>query len=114
MEETSIGTREDGATLFPESLITTPKTSSRRSLLQIRMEILKVVMNGSGKPTQIMYKANLSWTVLQSQLKAFIGSGLLNVVDYGSRRRYEITTRGIDMVKSYERVIGEVLKDAGS
>ena len=78
------------------------------------MEILRVVMNGSGKPTQIMYKANISWTVLQSQLKAFIASGLLNVNDYGSRRRYEITNRGIEVVRSYEKVIGEVLKDSGS
>ena len=114
MEETSIGRRDDVDSLFPQSLVTGPKPSSRRSLLQIRMEILKVVMNGSGKPTQIMYKANLSWTVLQSQLKAFVASGLLNMVDYGSRRRYEITSRGVEMVKSYEKVIGEVLKDPSS
>ena len=100
--------------LFPHSLETPQKPSSRRSLLQIRMEILRVVMNGSGKPTQIMYRANLSWTVLQSQLRAFVTSGLLTVVDYGSRRRYEITSRGVDMVKSYERVINEVLENSST
>ena len=75
------------------------------------MEILKVVMSGFGKPTQIMYKSNISWVVLQSQLNAFVAGGLLNVVTYGSRRRYAITQKGIEMVKSYERVAGEILGD---
>ena|SRR2546426_1672311 len=85
------------------------KPHSRRSMLQIRMEILRVVMNGSGKPTQIMYKANLSWSVLQSQLRLFLQSDLLNATAYGSRRKYSITDKGIDLVKSYERVVGAVL-----
>ncbi len=87
------------------------KPQSRRSILQIRMEILRVVMNGFGKPTQIMYKANLSWTVLQAQLAAFIGSGLLEAVEYGNRKKYEVTARGVEMLKSYDKVISEVLKE---
>lgn len=79
-------------------------------MLQIRMEILRVVMEGFGKPTQIMYKANLSWTVLQSQLKAFVENGLLGIVEYGSRRKYVITEKGTEMVRAYERVVGEVFK----
>jgi predicted transcriptional regulator len=81
----------------------------RRSLLQVRMEILKVVNNGFGKPTQIMYKSNISWVVLQSQLKAFVAGGLLNMAAYGSRRRYSITEKGIEMVKAYDKVAGEML-----
>jgi len=81
----------------------------RRSLLQIRIDILNVVMQGYGKPTQIMYKANLSWNVLQSQLRAFLDADLLKVEEYGSRRRYLITDRGADMVSSYQRVVDEIL-----
>ena len=75
-----------GSRLMSENLLnpTTEKTvrrpelgEGRRSLLQIRVDILRVVMEGYGKPTQIMYKANLSWNVLQSQLKAFLEAGLL-------------------------------------
>ncbi len=73
------------------------------------MEILSVVMNGFGKPTQIMYKSNISWVVLQSQLNAFVAGGLLDVVAYGSRRRYVITDKGIEMVKAYEKVAGEIM-----
>jgi predicted transcriptional regulator len=81
----------------------------RRSLLQIRVDILRVVMQGYGKPTQIMYKANLSWNVLQSQLRAFLETGLLNVEVYGSRHRYQITQKGAEMVHSYQKVVDEIL-----
>lgn len=82
----------------------------RRSLLQIRVDILRVVAQGYGKPTQIMYKANLSWNVLQSQLKAFLDAGLLRVEEYGSRRRYLITVKGMDIVRSYQMVEEEILR----
>jgi predicted transcriptional regulator len=81
----------------------------RRSLLQIRIDILRVVMQGYGKPTQIMYKANLSWTVLQAQLRSFLEGGMLRVEEYGSRRRYTATEKGADMVRSYQKVVDEVL-----
>ena len=84
-------------------------TEGRRSLLQIRIDILRVVMQGYGKPTQIMYKANLSWKVLQEQLKSFVEAEMLCVEEYGTRRRYLITPRGAEMVRSYGNVVGEVL-----
>jgi predicted transcriptional regulator len=66
-------------------------------------------MQGYGKPTQIMYKANLSWNVLQAQLKSFLEAEMLSVEEYGTRRRYLITPRGIEMVQSYQKVVDEVL-----
>jgi predicted transcriptional regulator len=81
----------------------------RRSLLQIRVDILRVIMQGYGKPTQIMYKANLSWNVLQNQLKSFVDSDMLTVEEYGSRRRYKITDKGAEMVNSYQHVIDEIM-----
>ena len=47
----------------------------RRSLLQIKVDILRAVESGYGKPTQIMYRANLSWNVLQTQLRSFYSQG---------------------------------------
>jgi predicted transcriptional regulator len=81
----------------------------RRSLLQIKVDILKVVAEGYGKPTQIMYKANLSWNVLQAQLSSFTESGLLDVVEYGNRRRYVISKEGVDMIQSYQKVVDGIL-----
>ena len=81
----------------------------RRSLLQIKVDILRVVAAGYGKPTQIMYKANLSWNVLQAQLRSFLESEMIEVEAYGSRRRYLITPKGIDMINSYQKVVREIL-----
>ena len=92
-----------------KSLHRSELAEGRRSLLQIRVDILRVVMQGYGKPTQIMYKANLSWNVLQSQLRAFLEAGLLKVEEYGSRRRYQITQNGEEMVRSYQKVVDEIL-----
>jgi len=85
-------------------------TEGRRSLLQIKVDILRAVESGYGKPTQIMYRANLSWNVLQAQLRSFIESGMLEVEEYGSRRRYLITPKGTEMVVSYEKVVKEILR----
>ncbi len=48
----------------------TPKNrfSLRRSHLEVRMDILSCIKAGADKPTQIMYKANLSWTALKDHL----------------------------------------------
>jgi len=82
----------------------------RRSLLQIKVDILRAVESGYGKPTQIMYRANLSWNVLQAQLRSFLQSGMLEVEVYGSRRRYLITPKGSEMVDSYQKVVKEILQ----
>ena len=87
-----------------------PTGEGRRSLLQIKVDILRAVEGGYGKPTQIMYKANLSWNVLQTQLKSFLESGMLEVEAYGSRRRYLITSKGVEMVQSYQKVVKEILR----
>ena len=81
----------------------------RRSLLQIKVDILRVVAAGFGKPTQIMYRANLSWNVLQTQLKSFLESDMIEVEEYGSRRKYLITPKGIEMINSYQKVVREIL-----
>ncbi len=82
----------------------------RRSILQIRVDILRVVAEGYGKPTQIMYRANLSWNVLQAQLKSFLEGDMLEVESYGSRRRYLITPKGMEMLNSYQEVVKEILR----
>jgi predicted transcriptional regulator len=43
-------------------------------------------------------------------LKSFIESGMLEVETYGSRRRYMITSKGSEMVDSYQKVVKEILR----
>jgi predicted transcriptional regulator len=100
----------ESSAVATESKSEGPVSEGRRSLLQIKVDILKAVSAGYGKPTQIMYRANLSWNVLQAQLKSFIDSGMLEVEEYGSRRRYMITPKGVEMVDSYQKVVSEILR----
>ena len=101
---------DEAATGTEAATLNRPPSEGRRSLLQIKVDILRAVESGYGKPTQIMYRANLSWNVLQAQLKTFIESGMLDVEAYGSRRRYLITPKGTEMVESYQKVVKEILK----
>ena len=81
------------------------KPSARRSELETRMDVLRVVSSGIDRPTQIMYKANLSWIALQSNLKALVKSNFLTEEDLGPRKRYELTQRGYEILSTFQKVL---------
>ena len=80
--------------------------SSRRSKLDIRLEVLKAVREGVNKPTRIMYAANMSWNPVRKILDSLVDGGLLsvisNTVGNRSKRRYEITEKGISVLIYFE------------
>jgi predicted transcriptional regulator len=80
----------------------------RRSQLEIRMDMLKAVREGAEGPTQIMYRANLSWINLQMHLKILVVNGLLAPVEIGNRKRYELTTKGLNVMNRYLNLLDEV------
>ena len=82
--------------------------SLRRSHLEIRMDILSCVKAGAEKPTQIMYKANLSWSALQGHLNVLEGGSLVRAVEGGTRRRYELSDKGVVVLMAYRKIIDEV------
>jgi len=61
------------------------------------MDILRAVKEGVEKPRQIMYKANISWAILQIHLKSLVENGFLTEIECGSRRRYELTQKGFNI-----------------
>lgn len=97
---------------FAAETTTDRKTTSRRSELEVKMDILRVVTQGANKPTQIMYKANLSWVALLVHLKSLVGSGFLSEVEFANRRVYETTPKGLDLFQSYQKVISAVHVEA--
>jgi predicted transcriptional regulator len=95
-------------------ITTTPdvrKSLSRRSQLEVRMDMLAAVKVGADKPTQIMYRANLSWIALQTHLKLLLERGLLRWVADGNRKRYELTTKGANVMYSYIKILEETGED---
>ena len=81
------------------------KAPSRRSELEIKMDVLRVVSSGIDRPTQIMYKANLSWIALQSNLRSLVKSTFLKEEDLGNRKRYEMTQKGIELLSTFQKVV---------
>ena len=84
---------------------------SRRSQLEIRMDMLAAVKVGADRPTQIMYRANLSWIALQTHLKQLLERGLLRWTAEGSRKRYELTNKGANVMYSYIKILEETGED---
>lgn len=82
--------------------------SARRSQLEIQMDILRVVQEGAFLPTQIMYRANLAWVALQSSLGSLVGTGLLQRMNMGSKRSYQLTLKGRSVLMSFNQILETV------
>lgn len=90
------------------------KAVSRRSQLEIRMDILRAIMEGAEGPTQIMYKANLSWILLCDHLVALSEQGFVGEKTIGNRKKYSLTGRGIEIVSAYLNLIREIIFDTAA
>ena len=83
-------------------------TSKRRDRLYIIAEILEIAKDGTLK-TQIMYRANLSFTQLNDYLKFMIRINLLDKIIVNEKEMYKTTDKGMDFLQRY-REINELLK----
>jgi len=84
---------------------------NRRSQLEIRMDIMRAIMEGAEGPTQIMYKANLSWLLLCDHLSALGQQGFVGEKSVGNRKKYSLTGKGIEIVGAYLNLIREIIFD---
>jgi predicted transcriptional regulator len=82
--------------------------SKRRDKLYIVAEILEIARDGSLK-TQIMYRANLSFTQLNDYLRFMLKINLLEQVLENDKQIYRATGKGVDFLQRY-REINELLK----
>ncbi len=77
----------------------------RRSRLELRMDILRAIRRGANKPTQIMYRANMSWNALGAHLGMLESRSLIAWSTVGSRRQYVLTNKGEQVISSYLRLL---------
>jgi len=82
--------------------------SSRRSRFEIYIDVLDEIKNGSNKPTQVMYGANLSWRPLQEILKSLVNQGLITEIDGDTRDKrtkvqFQLTAKGENVVRYYSK-----------
>ena len=86
-------------------------SSKRRDKLFIIAEILEIAKEGTLK-TQVMYRANLSFTQLNDYLRLMLRINLLEKIRENEKERYETTDKGMDFLQRY-REITELLKNDG-
>ena len=67
---------------------------TRRSKMEIYLDILRVTSDGNSKPTHIMYRANLSWERLKKYLLFLASQDLITSTERTEGTRYEITEKG--------------------
>jgi len=84
----------------------------RRSRLEIYFDILRVIDNGINKPTQIMYKSNLSWNVLQDILETLSNGDFIKKEMQKKNLRYYITDKGKGALSYHLRSLEGLVKDS--
>lgn len=83
-------------------------STKRRDKLFIIAEIIDIAKEGSLK-TQIMYRANLSFTQLNDYLKFMLKISLLKKTLENDKEIYRATEKGLDFLERY-RDITELIK----
>ena len=86
-------------------------TGKRRGRLHIIAEILSIARNGSLK-TQIMYKANMSFTQLNEYLSLLLETKLIASIKQNEKTVYKVTSKGMNCLRSYAK-IRDLLKPKG-
>lgn len=77
----------------------------KRSRLEIYLDVLEKVSRGVSRPTNIMYKCNLSWRPLQEVLKSLIEKGLIEKIEHRNHKYYTITEKGKEILIYLEKLI---------
>jgi len=79
--------------------------SLKRSRLEIYLDVLKVIGKGTQKPTQIMYKSNLSWKPLMKILESLVDQGLISRTENGTHIAYKITEKGKNILRYFSKAM---------
>jgi len=77
--------------------------------LQIYLDVLRAINDGTEKPTRIMYQARLSWGILNDSLSSLVRQGHVEAVEVALHKRwrsgkiYRITQKGESTLKYFEQ-----------
>jgi len=62
---------------------------------------MQAIAEGAGRPTHIMYRSNLSWSVMQSFVHSLEQQGLIIINDTEGKKSYVLTDKGDRVLKTY-------------
>ena len=73
----------------------------RRSKLDIVGDILRVVSHGAEKPTNVMFRANLTWPLTVAYIELLLRHRMLSTEEGGGRAVYRVTPKGSELLRSF-------------
>ena len=79
--------------------------TGKRSRLEMYLDVLEKINAGISRPTNIMYKCNLSWIPMKEILDSLIDKDLIKETENNDKRTYEITKKGQDILKYLESML---------
>ena len=79
--------------------------STKRSRIEIYLDILQTIKKGVNKPTQIMYRTNLSWKPLMQFIDTMMEQKLITYEELGSHITYKITENGTNVLKYFHEAM---------
>ena len=88
----------------------TAESSKRRDKLSIVAEILEIAKEGTLK-TQIMYRANMSFALLNEYLTFMLKIQLLNKFVENGKDVYAVTQKGLDFSHRYGELAGLLVEE---
>lgn len=74
--------------------------------MEIINDMLQAIVNKGGKikPTHLLYKGNLSHTMMIEYVEELQKSGFLNEIPLGRGKLYEITENGREFLMKYKQI----------
>ena len=82
--------------------------TSKRSKLEIYLDVLKTIRKGTYKPTRIMYRTTLSWKPLMDVLVSLETQGLIVVRSEGNHKFYEISDKGKNVLQYFSKAMESI------
>ena len=77
---------------------------TRRSKMEVKIDIMQAIAEGAGRPTHIMYRSNLSWAVMRSFIKLLESQGLVHSGQVDGKKSYLLTEKGNRVLQTYTSV----------
>ena len=75
---------------------------SKRSRLEIYLDVLKVLRKGESRPTRIMYQSNLSWKPLMKILDSLMRQEIVETSQDNFHNVYRLTKKGVDTLEYFK------------
>ena len=83
----------------------------RRSVLELKIEMLRAISEGANKQSHIIQKTNISWSMAQGFIRKLEMQGLIQSQRLKGRKIFIITERGNRVLDSYTAIMKEVSLD---